>query len=180
MRNIINLLNEAEATQSVMVVVHPGSACGSANFNLGKSVANSERDFLAQDIANWREGILIINGTYSDELPQYPNLNMALNNAFTNAERAGKLAMRIFACDDATDGWEKYVGSVLSHIPRDTRIEITGIWYFDDDSAGCVNAVYDEAMALGFKAVDVRDSAIKDPVGDEEWGDDDEEDDELH
>lgn len=175
MRDIINLLNEGEAVQSVMVVVHPGSACGSANFNLGKSVANGERDFLAQDIANWREGILVIHGTYSDELIHYSNLNSALNNTFANADREGKLAMRIFACDDATDGWEKYVAAVLSHIPRDTRLEITGIWYFDDDSAGCVNAVYDEAIALGFKSVNVRDSAIHDPHGDgnedEDYGD---------
>lgn len=133
----------------LLVVVHPGSACGSADFNLGSQQAGEDRSFLAQDIAAWRDEVLVIDGNLSDELPKYPNLNNAL---------VGK--NRIFACAEETDNWPRVVAKALHSFDRETSIQITGAWFSTNDS-GCVNTVYGVAERLGFKHVDVRDSAIR-------------------
>jgi hypothetical protein len=37
---------------------------------------------------------------------------------------------------------------------------ITGAWYHPQDDGGCVNSVYDKLMALGYKNIDVDNSAF--------------------
>jgi hypothetical protein len=168
MRNWITLLESADAApQPILIVVHPGSACGSADFNLGKFQARADREFLASDISNWHGGIVVVDGEFSDELPEYSQLNTAILSAVERAKSNGLLAIRIFACDNMTDHWPAKVGNeVLAHIPRETPLELTGAWYFSNNEAGCVNAVYDQAHALGFTRINIRDSAVKDPMGD--------------
>ena len=171
MKNFANIIESAQQNK-ILIVVHPGSACGSADFNLGRSGAQGERSYLANDIAQWRDGVIVVDGALSDELPRYGELNQAIVGVLDRANQKGLLSIRVFACDDETPDWTNVVGTkVLEHIPRDASLELTGAWYFQDDSAGCVNAVYDEAKKLGFHNLTVRDSAITDPSGD---GDEDE------
>ncbi len=42
--------------ERVLVVVHPGSACGSANFNIGQFEARSAREELADELTRWDGG----------------------------------------------------------------------------------------------------------------------------
>lgn len=52
----------------ILVIVHPGSACGSAEMNLGKDNAQVQRLDMQQLIEGWEGGVVIIDGTLSDEL----------------------------------------------------------------------------------------------------------------
>ncbi len=177
MRNYIDLIESAQQ-QLLLIVVHPGSACGSADFNLGRQEARAEREYLASDIMNWDGGVLIVDGELSDELPQYSELDGAIKSALTKAKNRGLISERIYACDNTgspTHGgnWCAAVAASVAHLPRDIKVEITGIWYFENDEAGCVNAVYDTLSALGFSP-QVRDSAIRDPGGNDYEDDEDE------
>ena len=151
--------------------------------NLGKYEANSARDFLASDIAKWQGGILVVDGELSDELPHYSQLNNAIVGCLSRAAANGLVSQRIFACDNMTPNWPKVIQKTLLafKLPTDTRIELTGAWYHEDDSAGCVNATYNAVRAMGYRA-DVRDSAVRfEDMEDEEEDDDflDDEDDDL-
>ena len=140
--------------REVMVVVHPGSACGSADFNLGDE-AGRAREVLARDIMAWAGDMLVVDGVLSDEIGHYALLAIALENAGDQKEAR---FVRCRACDD--DGeWP--------HIVRRTfdrewpggphRVTVTGAW-LHDDGGGCVGAV---AEALRAHRVNVADSALR-------------------
>jgi hypothetical protein len=65
-------------TQKLLVIVHPGSACGSADFNLGKFEARAARDTLRGAIEDWEGGVIVIDGELSDELEHVPSLARAM------------------------------------------------------------------------------------------------------
>jgi hypothetical protein len=142
-----------------LIIVHPGSCCGSANMNLGKSQANGDRDALAHDISAWTGNVMVIDGEMSDELPYYGSLNSAIENAVAKAE----IGFRIFGCDDLSEDW---VGDAMGalrklNLSKDTPIEITGAWHHPDhENTGCCNAVRDALRHQGFKA-NIRWSALE-------------------
>lgn len=68
------------AVHRVLVLVHPGSACGSANFNIGKFEARAARDALCSELDNWRGDVLVIDGELSDELEFYPSFDLAIRD----------------------------------------------------------------------------------------------------
>lgn len=147
------------AVTPLLVIVHPGSACGSANMNLGKSQASGDRDALANDINQWRGNVIVLDGDYSDELTYYSNLNNAIKSAVSRAE----IGIRIHACDDTSVDW---VGDFVKalrrlNLPKDTPIEITGAWHHPDhENTGCCNATRDAARKLGYQA-NIRWSALE-------------------
>ncbi len=173
MREILNLLERATTLIPLMIVVHPGSGCGSADFNLGRQDAQIARNTLASFISSWEGRTLIVDGELSDELPRYPVLGAAVLAAFDAGKEAG-FGARIRADDNTGDHWSRIVAKKIASLgfDKETPIVVTGVWYFRDNSAGCVNAVYSAVRALGFVNVTISDSAISDPDGD---GDEDQE-----
>jgi hypothetical protein len=169
------------ASQPIMIVVHPGSCCGSANANLGKSQASGDRDYLAQDIASWSGGILVVDGEMSDELSYY-NLGPAIDHALVKAQSSHYISGRVFACDETMDDWPAVVLAEVQRLgltPQACSFAITGAWYDPSNRSGCVNATYDVLRGAGFR-YDVRDSAFElDFFDDSEDEKDDEEDDFL-
>jgi hypothetical protein len=168
MRQFINIVTEAAKpkvpfTKRLMVLVHPGSACGSADFNLGKSMANAGRDGLINDLNAWNDALLVLDGTLSDELDGYPALNSAINSAIARCS-----GQRIFADDDQTFDWvRKSVRKMMEMgVKKPSEVVVTGIWYWPNDEAGCVNAVYDALVTVGVEHVIMSDNAITDPAGD--------------
>ena len=154
---------DVDETPTAMIVVHPGSACGSATAHLGRAAADSSRQSMVQSIEHHTGALFIVDGDLSDELPDYPKLNAAILNGLKKTKTSG----RIYACDDMTPNWPEVVKKYIAeqNIPKNTFFNLTGAWYFEDDSAGCINAVYDVLRSLGF-GVDVLDSALKDTDGD--------------
>lgn len=163
-------------TAAVLVIVHPGSACGSADSHLGRFQARAGRDGLVLEANGWRGGVIVIDGALSDELPRYPAWNAAINGCLTRAKAQGLVSLRVFACDDETPNWPGVFAKAVAalRVPKKSSFEVSGAWYCPDDSAGCVNAAYDALTAMGYHA-DVSDYAIVDPDGDadEEYGDED-------
>lgn len=62
----------------MLVVVHPGSACGSADFNLGLIEGSRVRERLARTILGWTDEIVVVDNDLSDELETYAMLGLAI------------------------------------------------------------------------------------------------------
>lgn len=170
------LMIETEAPPTLMVVVHPGSACGSANSSLGKGSANLYRAEIASDVQNHVGHILVVDGEFSDELPYYPMFNTAISNAVVHAKHAGYQGTRIKADDESTSDWTVLVANKIEAmgVQTDSPVSLTGAWFCEDDSSGCVNATRAILTQRGFHCT-VLDSAARDPEGDLDGEDPDEE-----
>lgn len=156
----------------LLVLVHPGSACGSANFNLGNFQARAERDGLILDLTRWKGAVLVADGELSDELPDYPQLNGAILGALQRADDAGFVSRRIAACaHEHTDWTDRILHAVKSagYVAGET-IRITGAWVGEH---GCVNATQEILQGAGYHT-DILDSAIHE--ADEDDDDDVDED----
>lgn len=145
---------------NVMVVVHPGSCCGSADFNLGYQTAEAYRTALQSDLDAWNGPLVVIHGELSDELPRYPALNSALQGCMARATQQ-KQGWSFVADDNTLPPHPVAFMRFLKRagFPKGTWFRITGAWHHRDDSAGCVNSIYDAAQKMGYNA-DVRDSAF--------------------
>lgn len=127
--------------EKIMVVVHPGSACGSADMNIGEG-AGWLREALARDIMSWPHDMMIVDGELSDEIPHYAVLALAFENAADNRNRR---MLRHRACDADGAGWTDSVRDAFaSQWPGGPhRILVTGAW-LHPDGGGCVGAVVDK------------------------------------
>jgi len=127
----------------VLIIVHPGSACGSATFNLGASEARGARTTLAQAITAWYGHLLVIDGFLSTELtaPVYATLGDALRNTLARCKTSGFVALRRKGEDPTQDA----VAVTFLHrhrfAPETTPILLTGAWYDPANREGCVNSV---------------------------------------
>lgn len=131
-------------TAPLLVLVHPGSACGSANMNLGRFDARAARESLIQELKDWRGGVLVIEGSLSDELADYPNFADAIAGALHRAHAAGAISLRVAGGDDEDLDQTKAAQAFLAEHaldPETTPVTLTGAWYADDGTDGCVNDV---------------------------------------
>lgn len=149
----------------VLFVVHPGSACGSADWNLGDEAAAAARAALAADLEAWTGGVVVIDGDLSGELlaPPYRRLGRAVEGALARAASAGMPVLRV-----AGDAWDaerdqRWAASraarLLRLAPEGPPPEVTGAWLHLGDEEGCVNSVRD-ALAQAGLAARVRASAV--------------------
>lgn len=148
----------------VLILVHPGSLCGSADMNLGRYDARAVRDGIITELDGWTGPIVVIDGALSDELEQYSTLGIAIDAAVLRAQSSGLTGMRIMGDDDSDFNQVSAIRKIVAdgvlgateHSPK-----ITGAWYHpDEDDFGCVNSVYDALVGLGFLP-DVLDSAAR-------------------
>lgn len=145
--------------RAVFVLVHPGSACGSANFNLGYNAASIARGDLANALDAWRGPVVVIDGALSDELPHYSEFYRAIAGAL---DRAGADGRRVMACDD--DG-ETHLGAAraieaLRLDPTRDTIVVTGCWFDPWGEFGCVNSVVEGFKQRGFEVRIDKESAV--------------------
>jgi hypothetical protein len=152
----------------LLVIVHPGSACGSADFNLGSNFAGrAARELLAADIEVWNGAILVIDGSLSDELPRHPRLNTAILRALDNARAHRSIAERRYGDSEIPPHQDETAAKFVADMklmPAKWRIELTGAWA--DDDTGCVSDVRDVFRESGF-ATHIRDSALR--IEDSDW-----------
>lgn len=123
----------------IMVLVHPGSACGSADFNIGIS-AGAMREALAAEIQAWEHDILIVRNSLCDELKHYAVLGIVLDNA---AEKPGRRVVEEHACDQTGPHWPEIVKTRFqAEWPAGPHeVLLTGAWYDEMSENGCINAV---------------------------------------
>ena len=117
----------------MLVVVHPGSACGYADFNLGLIEGAIARERLTRTIMRWGEQIIVIDGELSDELKTYAQLGLALENA-----RSAQRLQRIDA-DAEQPQWAQYAAGHISRRATSKRIMLTGAWHHPSDRQGCID-----------------------------------------
>lgn len=142
----------------VLIIVHPGSACGSADFNLGIEAA-ALRDAMAEEVARWDGDIHIIDGELSDELHHYARLGLAIECAIERALTTDRKVKRTMACALNDPNWTKKVSADFACLWPGTRnnVLLTGAWHHADGS-GCINAIHNvigpqERIAISERAM---------------------------
>ena len=111
--------------ERLLFLVHPGSVCGSANFNIGESKADWFRAQIQTDLDQWHGGIIVLDGELSDELTYYPELSTTINNAVYKAHQRSQISVRARADDpDHVDIALNLLRNMK--LPQDTPISITG------------------------------------------------------
>lgn len=146
-------MNRAAAMKT-LILVHPGSLCGSANFNLGRVEARAVRDAVVADLRAWAGNVLVLDGLFSDELDDYPDLQSAIDEAVARAPVFGR---RIDA-DDPEHADLAVAFLQQQALPADVEVSLTGAWYDPTDASGCVNATRDALAAAGYSRLIVLDS----------------------
>jgi hypothetical protein len=144
-------------TRDVLILVHPGSCCGSANFSIGKS-ADSLRAALAARLSAWRGSLLVIGGDLSDELPQFPELEGAVNEALLESSRAGHFADEVRGQDGSRHD-QRYQARKFAReqFPDKAAVRflVTGAWHYPDldgGNGGCAGSVVAALHKLGYAA----------------------------
>ena len=133
--------------EKTLVVVHPGSACGSADFNLGGVEAAQARERLSNTVFKWTGPVLVIDGELSDELAIYALPALAL----INKEDAGSTE-RTMACALTSDDWvEKACLFISERVNPETEILLTGAWHQKEDRKGCIDAVEKNLNEMGYR-----------------------------
>lgn len=131
--------------ESILIIVHPGSACGSADFNLGDD-APEARHALAKQIREWNGHLMVVDGALSTELDVYPQIGLAIENAIDEASLRGRRASRVLACDFTHDEWPSVaVAHLDEHHAGGERVVLTGAWV-EPEGGGCIPAL---AGAIG-------------------------------
>ncbi len=150
--------------RTLLIVVHPGSCCGSADFNCGDSAAEAAREILAGDLDDWAGALAVIDGDLSSELRlrKYRGLGAALEGALERAAAAGQPAIRIRGGDE--DEFDQVAAALslaesLGLASGAWKVEVTGAWYDPAGSEGCVNSVVEALAATGVSTT-VRPSAV--------------------
>ena len=149
-----------------LVVVHPGSLFGSADFSVGKRAAWECRSRIMEEIARHQGNLIVIDGFLSDEISdEFEDvIYTGLSNAITCANRTGKLgtftALRVWGCDGGErpfEGWHGFgsctqpmvfsgqeeAAEYISSYLTSNEIVVTGAWATEHGEWGCVNSVAD-------------------------------------
>lgn len=152
-------------TQKILILVHPGSACGSATFSLGEDEAEKARRTLEADIARWTGHVMVVHGELSDELSDYPALAEAIRACRLRCASHGFLVREIMACALSDEDWDGIVQEALlklkQEIPGALEASITGAWKSLDDS-GCVNTVCEISNTVGIPATMLEGAVMED------------------
>lgn len=147
--------------KQLLILVHPGSLCGSADMNIGKFEARAGRDSICSELSAWQGSLLVLDGEFSDELPNYPQLDRAICGAVGAVVADDEFRVRLPADDpEHADIAVAFLQS--KDVALNTSIGVTGAWYSPENTHGCVNAVFDALQGAGYTSVRVNDSAVSD------------------
>lgn len=145
----------------ILVIVHPGSACGSAEENLGRDNADFQRLEMQTLVDGWEGGVLVIDGELSSELDgdggwkkHWKEWGDTVNRALQRAKSAGFVSERVMGDDGSAYNQEDaIVDLVKKHklTPSNSKITLTGAWVHSEDGGGCVNSVREKLEALGHR-----------------------------
>lgn len=151
-----------------LILVHPGSMCGSARMQLGRVEADAAREEVLDRVGSHEGPLFVIDGALSDELSDRENV--LIDGAVRRAAEAGRPAGRLWGCDSGEapyprwpgfrtdagplvfDGQEAAATQLAPTLP-DGPVLVTGAWAGSNASDGCVNSVANAVRAaLGREA----------------------------
>lgn len=145
-----------EVPSKLLIIVHPGSACGSADMNLGRDAAEIQRLEMQMLVQDWEGGVAVIDGDLSEELSggrsSWSEWGRSIDQALARAKQEGLLAVRVMGDDDGDYRQQDAARDLVANynlLPTDTRITLTGAW-IDDSGDGCVHSVRETLEELGF------------------------------
>lgn len=163
-----------------LILVHPGSLCGSARAMLGKYDADAAREEILYEVSHHHGPLVIIDGSFSDELSRAEN--ELIETSLARNEALGHLALRIWGCDAGEApyiGWkptglagkhavfdgQEEAACAIADILDTGQILITGAWATEDGSSGCVCSVRDALIAsLGpDRNIEISETALMEP-----------------
>ena len=107
----------------MMIIVHPGSLCGSYHTSWGFSAMQLEA--LLSEIHAWRGQFVVFHGDLSDEVPHYAGVKRAIEHARAAGAKEVFQAFRL----------------------KGTPTFVTGAW--SDEGDGCVTTVAEQLRKLG-------------------------------
>lgn len=144
------------ALTPVLVIVHPGSACGSADENLGRDNAAYQRLEMQMTVENWEGAVVVIDGDLSDELSgwrgAWQEWGDTVAKAVERAKEQGLLALRVMGNDASEYNQEDAIRDVVKDhglTPANAMFTLTGAWV-EDNGDGCVHSVREVLEELGF------------------------------
>lgn len=136
---------EPAAPSSLLIVVHPGSLCGSLDMHLGNE-ADETRYAIAEEIENWPGPVAVVSGCFMDELERsgYRDLGRALDSHATYVTRG----------EPSDLGLKRAAFRIAKRfgLQAGAKVRITGAWN-DKDGSGCVTAVANALKSRGIEAV---------------------------
>jgi len=161
-RHVSGLDRDASPTET-LILVHPGSMCGSARMQLGKREADMARADVLERVACHKGALLVIDGALSDELS--PAENALIDAALRRTAEAGHLSGRIWGCDSGEAPFPAWSGSRsdegrlifegqepaatdLAPVLPVGPILVTGAWAGSNEDDGCVNSVANAVRAV--------------------------------
>lgn len=155
----------------LLIIVHPGSLCGSADFNLGRDEAKQVRKRIQAELASWSGSVLVLHGDLSDELANYPALESAIEDSVC---RASKSALRFGGFGVEVDADDPDHSEIALQemdnlgVSKDAPILISGAWFDPTEKSGCINALRDCLAAAEYQSLEVSRDAARLSFGNEE------------
>lgn len=146
----------------MLILVHPGSMCGSARAQLGRSLADAARTEVLDRFSAHEGPLVVIDGALSDELSGSEEAR--IRDALSRAVQAGHPAGRVWGCDSGerpfpawsgfrTDGGELVFdgqeAAATNLAPGlGSPVLVTGAWAGSNEGDGCVNSVANAVRAV--------------------------------
>lgn len=145
---------EITADTQALILVHPGSMCGSARMHMGRDAANAARHDVFERVRNHSGAFFAIDGAPSDELSADESREIDL--AVMRALAAGHPAGRYWGCDSGEKPYGSWAGlgdgqtvfgsqeeaaSEIAPKISGFRVLVTGAWAGSNANEGCVNSV---------------------------------------
>lgn len=149
-------LDAGAVEPETLILVHPGSMCGSARMQMGRLEADAAREEVLDRVRSHDGPLFVIDGALSDELS--PSENALIEAALIRSEENGHRAGRVWGCDSGEspfpgwagrrtdggplvfDGQEAAAEALAPSLPSGP-ILATGAWAGSNADQGCVNSV---------------------------------------
>jgi hypothetical protein len=156
-------LDAAAGEPETLILVHPGSMCGSARMQMGRLEADAGREEVLERVRSHDGPLFVIDGALSDELSA--SENALIEAALSRSEAAGHPAGRLWGCDSGEapfpgwsgrrtnggplvfDGQEAAAEALAPSLPAGPVL-VTGAWAGSNADQGCVNAVANAVRAV--------------------------------
>lgn len=156
-------LDAAADEPETLILVHPGSMCGSARMQLGRVQADAAREEVMERVRSHDGPLFVIDGALSDELSVREN--RLIEEAVRRSAASGHPAGRLWGCDSGEtpfpgwaglrtdgglmvfDGQEAAAEAIAPALP-DGPVLVTGAWAGSNLDEGCVNAVANAIRAV--------------------------------
>lgn len=124
----------------LLVIVHPGSLCGSLDMHLGDA-ADGVRGAIADEIDQWEGASAVITGNFMDELERRECRGLAYSLRRCSYETRG---------EPSGLGLKRAARRVARQfgLGKGDKVRVTGAWN-DNDGSGCVTAVAAALTELG-------------------------------